>query len=65
MGVIYIITPFNFPHYQIFKPALASLAMGNVVLVRPADSCPKVGLAVEERFQEAGFKNFYYNVFTK
>ncbi|KRX03569.1 Aldehyde/histidinol dehydrogenase [Pseudocohnilembus persalinus] len=63
-GVIYIITPFNFPHFQIFKPAIANLALGNTVLVRTADSTPRVGLNIEQRFKEAGFENSYINIFS-
>lgn len=33
-----MITPFNFPFYLTFKGAIANLALGNVLMVRPADS---------------------------
>jgi len=38
MGTIFMITPFNFPFYLTFKGAIANLALGNVLMVRPADS---------------------------
>ncbi|KRX03570.1 Aldehyde/histidinol dehydrogenase [Pseudocohnilembus persalinus] len=64
LGAIYIITPFNFPHFQIFKPAVTSIAMGNSVLVRPSSSTPKCGLVIEKRFQDAGFGKVYQNIFS-
>lgn len=57
MGVIHYILPFNFPFYLNFKGGLPNLLLGNTLLARNADSCPRVGLAVEEVFHKAGFTN--------
>ena len=41
------------------------LALGNSLIVRPADSTPLTGLAVEDLFREAGWDNFeYQNIFS-
>jgi len=36
---------------------MSKLAMGNTVLVKGPDSCPRMSLKVEEIFREGGFDN--------
>ena len=51
--------------WLIFKGGVSTIAMGNTLLVRPSDSTPLIGLAMEELFIKAGFDNFeYQNVFS-
>lgn len=54
LGVIYYIIPFNFPFWLSFKGALGTLLLGNSVIMRPADSTPMVGEAVQQIFEKAG-----------
>ncbi len=46
MGIVYQISPFNFPFYLIFKGGLPNLLLGNVLLNRTADSTPMLGFKV-------------------
>ena len=50
LGTIYMISPFNFPFWLIFKGIIPILAAGNSALVRVSDSTPLTGLAAEELF---------------
>jgi succinate-semialdehyde dehydrogenase/glutarate-semialdehyde dehydrogenase len=50
LGVIYYIIPFNFPFWLSFKGAIATLLLGNSIIMRPADSTPMVGEAVQQIF---------------
>ena len=43
LGVIYKVVPFNFPAWIAFKVSIPTLAVGNSVLLRPANSTPLVG----------------------
>jgi succinate-semialdehyde dehydrogenase/glutarate-semialdehyde dehydrogenase len=47
LGVIYYIIPFNFPFWLSFKALTGPLLLGNAVLVRPGDSTPMVGEAIQ------------------
>lgn len=49
--------PFNFPFWLAFKSMIPKLAMGNTVLMKGADSCPRISLKIEELFIEAGYTN--------
>ena len=57
LGTIFLILPFNFPFWLAFKTGIPILALGNSLIVRPADSTPLTGLAFEELFREAGWDN--------
>jgi succinate-semialdehyde dehydrogenase/glutarate-semialdehyde dehydrogenase len=54
LGTILLITPWNFPYWQIFRAAVPALAAGNTVLVKPSEVVPATALAVEEVFFKAG-----------
>jgi len=54
LGVIYKIVPFNFPAWISFKVSVPTLAVGNSVLLRPANSTPLVGEVMSEIFSKAG-----------
>lgn len=43
MGVVYFITPFNFPFFLVFKGGLPNLLLGNAVISRNSDSTPMLG----------------------
>ena len=65
LGSIYLMTPFNFPFWLIFKAGIPMLAAGNTVLSRTSDSTPRVGLLAEQIFREAGFdQGEFLNVFS-
>jgi succinate-semialdehyde dehydrogenase/glutarate-semialdehyde dehydrogenase len=43
MGIVYNITPFNFPFFLVFKGGLPNLLLGNVIISRNSDSTPILG----------------------
>lgn len=57
LGVIFKVIPFNFPFWTPIKMLIPALVAGNAVLVRPANSCPLTGLALQEVFRQSGFDN--------
>lgn len=57
LGVIFKVVPFNFPFWTPIKMMIPTLVAGNSVLVRPANSCPLTGLALQEVFRQSGFDN--------
>ena len=60
IGVIYQITPFNFPFWLCFKSGIPTLALGNSILHKNSHSTPIMGLALEELFKEAGYENYEF-----
>lgn len=61
IGVIYGIQPWNFPSYQVVRYAIASLMVGNGVLLKHSSLCVGSGLMLEKIFKEGGLPD---NVFT-
>lgn len=57
IGIVYNLVPFNFPLYLNVKGGLPSLLIGNTLMVRNADSCPNLGILLEETMEKAGFNN--------
>jgi acyl-CoA reductase-like NAD-dependent aldehyde dehydrogenase len=56
-GVVAVISPWNFPFQLAMSPAVAALAAGNAVLLKPTSAAPMVGEAIERLFAEA-FKDW-------
>ena len=57
-GVVYKISPFNFPLWQGLKVVIPNLAMGNSVLVRPSETCVKMAEALETGLKGEGVRGF-------
>jgi len=57
LGVIYHVTPFNFPFWLIFRGSVGAIAMGNTVVNKNPQTCPQTGIIAEQVFVEAGFNN--------
>ena len=55
MGVVGIITPWNFPFILSLNPIAQALMAGNCVVVKPSEVTPFVGLKIGELFEQAGF----------
>lgn len=65
MGVIFCLTPFNFPFWLTFKPIIPTLLGGNAVLVRGSDLTPQTSLAIEDLMKSSGFdSNEYQTIFS-
>jgi succinate-semialdehyde dehydrogenase/glutarate-semialdehyde dehydrogenase len=57
MGVIFNVTPFDFPSRLLFRSTLSALLMGNTVINKSSPICPQVGIDSEEALREAGWSN--------
>ena len=64
MGVIGIITPWNFPFMLSLNPAVQALAAGNAVVLKPSEITPFVGLALAKLFADAGLPENVFQVVT-
>ncbi|WP_109478200.1 NAD-dependent succinate-semialdehyde dehydrogenase [Paraburkholderia sp. C35] len=63
-GVLLGIEPWNFPYYQIARVAGPQLMVGNVLILKHAESVPESALAFARLFEEAGAPDgVYTNVF--
>lgn len=64
IGVVALITPWNFPNAMITRKAAAALAIGCTVIVKPAGETPLSALALAELADRAGFPAGVFNVVT-
>ncbi len=53
-GVIYGITPFNFPLNLVAHKVAPALASGNAIIIKPSDRTPLTSLLLAEVFAESG-----------
>lgn len=64
IGILLGIEPWNFPYYQIARVAGPQLMVGNVLLLKHAESVPQSALAFARLFEEAGAPTgVYTNIF--
>ena len=54
LGVVTAITPFNFPFNLVAHKVGPAIAVGNTVVLKPAEQTPLSALAIAELFQKAG-----------
>jgi acyl-CoA reductase-like NAD-dependent aldehyde dehydrogenase len=54
LGVVGIVTPWNFPFLLSLNPTAQALVAGNAVLLKPSEATPQSGQLVEEIFRAAG-----------
>jgi succinate-semialdehyde dehydrogenase/glutarate-semialdehyde dehydrogenase len=64
IGVVAVITPWNFPAYMIARTAAAALAAGCTVIVKPSKQTALTGLAVARAFADAGIPPGVFNLIT-
>jgi succinate-semialdehyde dehydrogenase / glutarate-semialdehyde dehydrogenase len=64
VGIVAIITPWNFPAYMIARTTAAALAAGCTVVVRPSKQTALTGLAVARAFADAGIPPGVLNLVT-
>jgi len=54
LGVVGIITPWNFPFMLALNPTAQALVAGNAVILKPSEVTPHAGRLVEDLFRAAG-----------
>jgi len=54
LGVVALVTPWNFPFSIPFTQAVTAVAAGNAAIVKPSELTPSSGAWVEEVFRRAG-----------
>lgn len=64
IGIVGIITPWNFPIAIPAWKALPALMAGNAVILKPASDTPLLALKLAEVLQEAGLPSGVFNVIT-
>ncbi|MGK5090156.1 aldehyde dehydrogenase family protein [Bdellovibrionota bacterium FG-2] len=62
LGVLAVITPFNFPGSVALGHIIPAIASGNTVVLKPSEKTPFVGQAIAECFEEAGFPSGVFNL---
>ncbi|KAJ8933943.1 hypothetical protein NQ318_008697 [Aromia moschata] len=64
IGVVALITPWNFPHAMITRKASAALAVGCTCVIKPAEDTPLTALALTRLAEVAGFPKGVINIIT-
>ena len=64
LGVVGIISPWNFPMNVMCRKALPALLTGNTVVFKPATFTPWTGLYMAQLFERAGFPAGVFNCVT-
>jgi acyl-CoA reductase-like NAD-dependent aldehyde dehydrogenase len=64
MGVIGLITPWNFPFILSLNPSVQALMAGNTVVLKPSEFTPFTGSAIGELLTEAGLPEGVFQVVT-
>ncbi len=64
LGIVAVVTPWNFPSAMITRKAAAALAAGCSVIVRPASETPYSALALAELADRVGLPAGVFNVVT-
>lgn len=63
-GPVLGVMPWNYPYYQVARFAAPNLVLGNTIILKHSESCPRSALAIEEIMLEAGLpRGAYRNVF--
>lgn len=64
LGVLLGIMPWNYPYYQVVRFVAPNLVLGNSIVLKHAETCPRSALALERLFLEGGVpEGVYQNLF--
>lgn len=61
IGVLLGIMPWNFPYYQVARFAAPNLVLGNAILLKHAEICPRSARAIQQIMDDAGIPDGVYN----
>jgi succinate-semialdehyde dehydrogenase/glutarate-semialdehyde dehydrogenase len=61
VGVLLGIMPWNYPYYQVARFAAPNLVLGNTIILKHAESCPRSALAIQQIMDDAGVPEGVYN----
>lgn len=64
IGVVSLITPWNFPHAMVTRKAAAAIAAGCTCVIKPAEDTPLTALALAHLAHKAGFPKGVMNIVT-
>ncbi|AQQ55195.1 aldehyde dehydrogenase family protein [Planococcus lenghuensis] len=64
IGIVGAITPFNFPLNLVAHKVGPALAVGNAIIVKPAEKTPLSAIKLAEAFKKAGLPEDAYQVIT-
>ncbi|CAG9856935.1 unnamed protein product [Phyllotreta striolata] len=64
IGVVVIITPWNFPYSMIARKMSAALAVGCTCVIKPSEETPLVALAMAKIAQKSGIPKGVINIIT-
>ncbi|GAA1765351.1 NAD-dependent succinate-semialdehyde dehydrogenase [Kocuria aegyptia] len=64
VGVLLGIMPWNYPYYQVARFVAPNLVLGNTIVLKHAESCPRAALAIQQLLDDAGVPiGVYANLF--
>lgn len=64
VGPLLGIMPWNYPYYQVARFAAPNLMLGNTIILKHAENCPRSALAIAQLMNDAGLPaGAYVNVF--
>lgn len=64
VGTVLGIMPWNYPHYQVARFVAPSLVLGNTIVLKHAENCPRTATEIENIIAEAGTPaGVYANLF--
>ncbi|UGX86459.1 NAD-dependent succinate-semialdehyde dehydrogenase [Phyllobacterium meliloti] len=64
VGVVGIVTPWNFPSAMLTRKAAAALAAGSTIVAHPSSETPLSALALAELAERAGIPSGVFNIIT-
>lgn len=62
LGVVAVISPWNYPLLLPIAPIISALVAGNCVIFKPSEYTNLIGLKIYEIFKEAGFPEHVMNI---
>ncbi len=61
IGALLGVMPWNFPYYQVARFAAPNLMLGNTIILKHAEICPRSALAISQILNDAGLPQGVYN----